>query len=79
MHLSPTSKLGYLSFNQYMALAYDPVYDRYKFSNREQSETNLTDNNPKCDCVCECVSDYMKIYHDRFRTFTDTLRMKRDS
>ena len=45
------------------------VDDIDKFSNREQSDTNRND---KMQCVTiypniyECVSDYMKIHHDRF-------------
>ena len=29
--------------------------------------------------IYKCVSDYIKIHHDRFWTFTDTLRTRQDS
>ena len=45
------------------------VYDRDKFSNHEQSETNKK-MKMQCEAVYpnsyECVSDYMENHHNRF-------------
>ena len=47
------------------------VHNSYKIRFREQFETNQNDENTMVDYpnIDACVSDYMKIYHDRFWTF----------
>ena len=59
------------------------VYDRDKLSNLEQISKLIGMMNLHWMIVYpnfyDCVFYDMKIHHDRFQIFTDTLRMKQDN
>ena len=49
-------------------------YDRDRFSDREQSETNRNDENAMCDFLSEYLRMCFRFYEDTSRPFLNILR-----